>query len=138
MIRIADFDSAEMPFLFVGTTTGGSFLFQLACPKSWLAGMANMPLEEIVELEGAYQRLFAGALITSAVSRGDVPLPPPPRFPDWRFQSYNHFYENSRSRLRADIGASTGWDKETIMLGQPAPSERTVNNIDDGRFVRQS
>ena len=138
MIRIGVFDTAEMPFLFVGTTTGGRFLFQHAWPESWLAGMASMPLEAIVELEGAYQRLYAGALITSAISRGDVPLPPPPRFPDWRFQSYNHFYENPRSRLRADIGASTGWDKETIMLGQPAPSERTVSNIDDGHFVGRS
>ncbi len=61
-----------MPFLFVGTVDGGRFVFHQTCPESWLAGMVNKPLDAVVGLEGAYQRLFAGAFITSAVSAGSV------------------------------------------------------------------
>ncbi|MEJ7776854.1 MAG: hypothetical protein WKF52_05615 [Sphingomicrobium sp.] len=71
MIRIADFDSADMPFLFVGNVNGGRFVFHQTCPESWLAAMVSMPLAAIVEFEGAYQRLFDGAFITSAISTGE-------------------------------------------------------------------
>lgn len=70
MIRIADFDDEGMPFLFVGTTAGGRFVFQHVWPESLLATMKNMPLDKIVTLEGTYQRRFAGAIITSAISAG--------------------------------------------------------------------
>lgn len=71
MIRIADFDSEGMPFLFVGTRSGGRFVSQHVWPEIWLAAMVNKPIEAVVELEGVYQRLFAGASITSAISAGE-------------------------------------------------------------------
>lgn len=70
MIRIADFDDEGMPFLFVGTTAGGRFVFQHVWPQSLLALMKNMPLEEIVTFGGIHQQRFAGAIITSAISAG--------------------------------------------------------------------
>ena len=71
MMRIADFDTSDLPITFVGDTREGSFTFQHVWPETIIASVVGRLLREIVEFDGIYERIFGRATITDAKRAGD-------------------------------------------------------------------